>query len=70
MENSRQNHSLVDCIKKMNTNSDFSKYYDNAIQFAEFSARHENWSDEINRNGMGDILDFYKRAIERNENAK
>ena len=57
-------YSLVDCIKKMNTNPAFSKYYDNAIKFAEFSEKHENWSDEINRENMGDILGFYKRAIE------
>jgi len=63
-------HSLVDCIKKMNTNPVFSKYYDNAIQFVEFSEKHENWSDEINREGMGDILGFYKRAIEWYENTK
>ncbi len=57
-------YSLIDCIKKMNTDSCFSKYYENAIKFVEFSEKHENWSDEINRDGMGDILDFYKRASE------
>lgn len=55
-------HSLVECINKMNTDAKFSKYYENAIKFVEFSERHENWSDEINRDGMGDIRDFYERA--------
>lgn len=59
-----KDHSLVGYINKMNTNPNFSKYYENAIKFVEFSEKHENWSDEISRDGMGDILDFYKRAIE------
>lgn len=63
-------HSLIDCINKMNTNPSFSKYYDNAIRFVEFSEKHENWSDEINRDGIVDILEFYKRAIEWCENAE
>lgn len=65
-----KDHSLIDCIKKMNTNSLFSKYYDNAIKFVEFSEKHENWSDEIDRAGMGDIIDFYKRAKAWYENAR
>ncbi len=63
-------HSLVDCIKKMDTQNGFSKYYDNAIRFVEFSEKHENWSDEINREAMGDILDFYKRAIDWYQSVK
>lgn len=63
-------HSLVEYINKMNTDSNFSKYYENAIKFVEFSEKHENWSDEINRDGMGDILDFYKRATKWYKNTK
>lgn len=63
-------HSLVEYIEKMNTDTNYSKYYKNAIKFVEFSEKHENWSDEINREGLGDILDFYKRAIEWYEHAK
>lgn len=59
-----KDYSLVEYINKMNTDPNFSKYYENAIEFVQFSERHENWSDEINREGMGDIIDFYKRAIE------
>ena len=63
-------YSLIDCINKMNTDSSFSKYYENAIKFVEFSEKHENWSDEINREEMGGILDFYKRAIEWYQSVK
>lgn len=63
-------YSLSDCIKNMNTNSEYSKYYDKAIKFVEFSEKHENWSDEIARDGMGDILDFYERAKVWYENRK
>lgn len=31
----------------MNTNASFSKYYDNAIKFADFSNEHHDWYDEI-----------------------
>lgn len=62
--------SLVDCIRKMDTKQGFTKYYRNAIKFVEFSEKHENWSDEIDRDDMGDILDFYKRATEWYENVK
>lgn len=65
-----KDYSLVEYINKMNTNPNFSKYYENAIKFVEFSEKHENWSDEINRDGMGDILDFYKRAMEWYEHTK
>lgn len=65
-----KDYSLIECIKKMDTQVGFSKYYNNAIRFVEFSEKHENWSNEINREGMGDILDFYKRTIEWYESAK
>ena len=53
---------IEDYISKMNDNPKFSKYYDNAIKFAEFSEEHENWSNEIDREGMTDIIDYYKRV--------
>ena len=56
--------SFADCIKKMNTNSEFSEYYDNAINFFDFSNEHENWYEEINRDGISDIIDYYKKAEE------
>lgn len=65
-----KDYSLVEYIDKMNTDPNFSKYYENAIEFVEFSEKHENWSDEINRDGLGDILDFHKRALEWYENIK
>ena len=54
--------SIAECINKMNLNPSFSSYYDNAIKFAEFSPAHENWPNEINREGMGDITAYYKRT--------
>lgn len=59
-----KNYSLEDCINKMNIDSNFSSYYDNAISFFEFSAKHENWSQELRRDGIKDIKDYYDRARE------
>ena len=56
--------SFADCIKKMNTNPDFSEYYDNAISLFNFSNGHENWYEEINRDGISDIIDYYKKTEE------
>lgn len=57
-------HNLVECINKMNTDARFSSYYDNAIKFFEFSNNHQNWSHELNREGITDITDYYKRAVD------
>lgn len=65
-----QNVSLKDCINKMNGNSAFSAYYDNAIKFTEFSEKHENWSDEINYEGLDDIHGYYERVKEWFKEAK
>jgi hypothetical protein len=51
-----------DCISRMNTNSHFSAYYDNAVKFFDFSAKHENWSHEINRERVKEMLDYYKET--------
>lgn len=59
---SAEDLTITDYINKMNTNPDFSSYYDNAIQFADYSECHANWSEEINRDGMTDIIDYYKRV--------
>ncbi len=56
------NLSLVECINKMNLNPSFSNYYDNAVQFVQFSEANEKWSDMINREGLTDIIDYYKRV--------
>lgn len=56
--------NLIDCIKQMNKNPDFSSYYDNAIKYIEFSNHHDKWYDEINREGINDILDYYDRVKE------
>jgi len=53
-----------ECINRMNTNPNFSAYYDNAVKFFDFSAKHENWFNEINREGIKDILDYYKKTEE------
>ncbi len=54
--------NLKDSIMKMNTNKSFSKYYDNAIKFADFSNNHHDWYDEINRDGIKGILEYYNKT--------
>lgn len=54
--------SIVDCISKMNIDPAFSTYYDNAMKFAEFSSKYEDWTERIERNGIGDIIDYYDRV--------
>ena len=54
----------------MNTHPKLFKYYEKAVTFVEFSENHENCSNEINREDMGDIIDFYKSATEWDEYAK
>lgn len=57
-------YNIEDCIKKMNYDKKFSAYYENAIAFASFSKEHANWPQEINRENLTSIFDFYDRAIE------
>ena len=54
--------SISECIRKMNTDEAFTKYYDGAIKFAEFSEKHSNWPGNINRDGMRGIIDYYGRV--------
>lgn len=54
--------SISDCINNMNSNPSFSCYYDNAIKFAAFSEKNENWFEQINYEGITDIIDYYKRV--------
>lgn len=54
--------TIEEYINKMNNNPTFTKYYDNAVRFVQFSEEHENWSNEIDREGMTDIIDYYKRV--------
>lgn len=65
-----RNFSLKECINKMNTDSTFSSYYDNAIKFFEFSAKHENWASELKRENIKDITDYYDNAKEWYESVK
>ena len=53
---------ITECIGRMNTTPSFASYYDGAIKFAAFSQAHENWPDEINREGVTDIVDYYERV--------
>lgn len=55
---------IKDCIEKINNNQSFSEYYDNAIAFSDFSEKHANWAQEINRENLTDIFDFYNRSIQ------
>ena len=54
--------SIAECISKMNTNPAFSNYYDNAIKFASFSEKYQNWPEHIDRTNMTDIIDYYERV--------
>lgn len=54
--------SIADYISKMNTVPAFSSYYDNAIKFADYSERYEDWAEKIDREGMTDIIDYYERV--------
>lgn len=54
--------SIAECIEKMNTNPACSGYYDNAIKFATFSEKHQNWPEQIDRTDMTDIIDYYERV--------
>lgn len=54
--------SIAEYIKKMNTNPAFSGYYDNAIKFAAFSEKYQNWPEQIDRTNMTDIIDYYERV--------
>ena len=54
--------SIADCISKMNIEPAFSTYYDNAIKFAEFSLKYEDWTERIDWDGIEDIIDYYDRV--------
>ena len=56
--------SIENCIKQMNYDKQYAEYYENAINFSKFSEKHINWSEEINRDKLTDIFDFYNRAIQ------
>lgn len=53
---------LSSCILKMSSKPEFSSYYENAVRFIEFSREHENWSEEVNCEGLTDIEEYYKKA--------
>lgn len=57
-------YNFIDCISKMNKEPFFSAYYDNAAKFFEFSFKHKNWSHEIDRNGIRDIINYYDKTKE------
>lgn len=57
-----KNIPIAECIRKMNTNSSFSSYYDNAINFATFSEKYQNWSEQIDRTNIIDITDYYEHV--------
>jgi len=55
-------YSFYECIQKMNTNKEYSEYYDNTIKMFDFSVQHQNWANEIDRNGLKNISDYYKKT--------
>ena len=59
-----KDYDFFECINKMNTDEKCSSYYENAIKFFEFSKTHKNWASELNREGINDITDYYKRVTE------
>ena len=63
-------YDLHNCINKMNKDTQFSYYYDNAIKFFEFSEKHQNWPHDIQREGIKDIIDYYQKTKEWYEKVK
>ena len=59
-----KDYDFFECINKMNTDEKCGSYYENAIKFFEFSKTHKNWASELNREGINDITDYYKRVTE------
>lgn len=59
-----KDYSISEYITMMNIDPLYSKYYSNAIRFSEFSAKNENWSSEISRDGIRDIIDYYSKVKE------
>lgn len=57
-------YNFYDCISKMNNKPSFSKYYENTVKYFDFSQKHANWSEEINRDGINDILTYYGKTKE------
>ena len=58
------NIDLINCINMMNKKPEFSSYYDNAIKYVKFSKEHDKWYDDIDRDGINDILDYYRKTKE------
>ncbi|MBQ3497764.1 MAG: hypothetical protein IJA87_01410 [Clostridia bacterium] len=63
-------YDFIECINNMNTDEKSSSYYENAINFFEFSKKHEKWYSELNREEINDITDYYKKATEWFESVK
>ena len=62
-KNSSYNHiDLKERISKMNKNKNFSDYYDNALDFVDFSNKHQNWFNEIDRERISDMLSYYEKT--------
>ena len=57
-------YNIADCINKMNNDERVAEYYNNAIAFSEFSEKHSNWPQEINRENITDIYSFYDSVIQ------
>ena len=54
-----QNYDLIEYIDKMNTDSKYSFYYDNAIKYVNFSNINKDWVSNINRDDINNINDYY-----------
>jgi len=49
-------------LDNMNTNKAFSSYYDNALNFYEFSNRHQKWYEKANVSKANSYDDFVEKA--------
>ncbi|MCL2035029.1 MAG: hypothetical protein FWG94_09910 [Oscillospiraceae bacterium] len=67
----REHHpdkDFVQLITQMNVKlnpeqkPNISKYYDNAIEFFQFSNGHENWLAEVDKDNIKSIIDFYDKT--------
>lgn len=54
-----QNYDLVKYINRMNTDAKHSFYYDNAIEYVNFSNSHSDWASNLKRNNIYNINDYY-----------
>lgn len=59
-----QNQDLIENINKMNDYPSFSYYYDNAINYVNFSNANADWAQKLKRDNINNIIDYYQATKE------